>query len=300
MINYYERMQRSIDYIEEHLRDELDIDTIAKMSFFSVTHYYRIFQATVSDSVKEYIRKRRLSSAAVDLVYTHKRIIDIAFDYQFESQEVFTRAFSKLFNVTPGRHRKQKSRVVLYEKVNMYSRSLGDQKVLIKPCIILDKEFKVIGMKSLVKPGDQSIHKLWEDFTKRRHEIKYPITPEVTLGMCEYMPDITEESDFTYITCVEVKDFDDIPKGMTIKTIPYAKYAVFTHKGCLASLKNTYEYIYGTWLPDAGYELAELETIELYDARSYDPDHEDYEFDIFIPLKHLKENTSASKSSDKS
>lgn len=285
MINYCERIQQSIDYIEEHLQDKLDIRVIANNAYFSITHYYRIFQAMVGDSVKDYVRKRRLSKAAVELVSTDKRIIDIAFDYDFESQEVFTRAFIRLFDVTPGRYRKRKSNLALYEKANIYLKDMAANANCISSRFVIDKEFKVVGIKKWVKPEDGSISKEWKEFNRRRHEIEHVVNDNVVLGMCEYMPDVTEESTFLYITCIEVEDFCKVPDGMITKIISPIKYVVFTHKGRLEELRNTYAYIYGTWLPHTGYELVELETIELYDNRSLDPNSKDFEFDIYIPIK---------------
>ncbi|BCN31914.1 AraC family transcriptional regulator [Anaeromicropila herbilytica] len=284
-MNYYDNIQRAIDYIELNLKEDIDVLLVIQMSHFSITHFYRIFQAMVGDSVKSYIQKRRLSNIATELVNSNKRLIDVAFEYGYNSQEVFTRAFNKAFNITPGKYRTQKSKVVLYKKINVYERMLANQGriIYIEPQIILDKEFKLIGMKETVKPGSERIKNLWDSFTSKKSEIKNILTQDTVLGICEYMPNITDESEFSYFAGVEVKDFSDIPKGMLIKIIPNSKYAVFTHKGSLSKLKDTYNFIYGVWLPQSGYELAELDTIELYDSRS---NAADSEFDIHIPLKY--------------
>ncbi len=286
-MNYYERIQKSIDFIEMHLKEEIDLYELANQSFFSVTHFYRVFQAMVGDSVKDYIRKRKLSNAAIDLLSTDKRLIDIAFDYSFESQEVFTRAFARAFGITPGRYRKQKNRLFLFEKANVKLKNLKSENggIYMEPKIIYDKEFKIVGIKGVVKPGSSLISDLWCEFGSKRTEIRNVVNPDVTLGLCEYMPNITDDSEFSYCACVEVTDFQSIPKEITTKTIPPSKYAVFTHKGSMAGLKGTFDFIYGKWLPKSGYELAERDTIEWYDSRSSDLSSPDYEFDIYIPLK---------------
>ncbi|MGM1044993.1 MAG: AraC family transcriptional regulator [Bacillota bacterium] len=283
-MNYYDKIQKSIDYIEQHLKDNLSTCSIAEQAFFSVTHFYRIFQAMVGDPVKEYIRKRRLSQTAIELLTSDIRIIELAIDYGFESQEVFTRAFSKQFGITPGRYRRQKEKIVLYEKVNVEKKAqmkLNSVSFFV-PRIILNKTFHVVGLKQIVNPGSDSIGTLWAAFHVRRSEIECPSSTDAWLGLCEYMPDITDESDFTYTACIEVYDFNNIPNGMTIKTVQCSKYAVFTHRGSLNDLKKTYNYIYGVWLPESGHELAELDTMEYYDYRASGSDSE---FDIYIPVK---------------
>jgi AraC family transcriptional regulator len=103
-MDHIERIQRAIDYIEEHLKDELPIESIADVAYFSMWHFQRVFGAIIGDSVKEYVRKRRLASALIELTSTDRRILEIAIDHQFESQESFTRAFkaarSKVVRVT--------------------------------------------------------------------------------------------------------------------------------------------------------------------------------------------------------
>jgi len=283
-MNYYAKIQEVIDFIEDNLKEDIDVLSIAQRSCFSVTHFYRMFQAMVGDTVKSYIQKRRLSNAAVELIQSNKRLIDIAFSYRYNSQEVFTRSFSKAFGITPGRYRTQKSKLVLYRKVNVYQRMLTylKQGIFIEPNIILDKEFKIVGIKEIVKPSSKSIANLWHNFTSTKSNIKGLVSQDAVFGVCEYMPNITDESEFYYFAGAEVTSFYDTPKGMSMKIIPSSKYAVFTHKGPITELKNTYNFIHGIWIPQSGYELAELDTLELYDSRAT---MTDCEFDIYIPIK---------------
>ena len=171
-----------------------------------------------------------------------------------------------------------KKRTVLYEKVSATQKMLAklNQENSIIPQIIFDREFRVVGIKRTVKPGDNSIKNLWDDFNLRKSEIESVARPDILLGLCEYMPDITDEDEFAYITCIEVNGFNNIPEGMVTKNIPHSKYAVFTHRGPIEELKSTYDFIYGY----SGYELAELDTIELYNTNNAS-----FEFSIYIPIK---------------
>jgi len=99
-------IQKTIEWIEAHLHEQISPDDIDVVSGFSKYHFHRVFQTSVGMSVSEYIRIRRLAKAASILLNTDERIIDIAFYYQFESQESFTRAFKKLYGLPPGQYRK--------------------------------------------------------------------------------------------------------------------------------------------------------------------------------------------------
>ncbi|BBI34290.1 AraC family transcriptional regulator [Cohnella abietis] len=212
-MNYYDKIIKTIDFIEIHLKEDLSPNNLAEQAFFSVTHFYRIFRGMVGESVKEYIRKRRLSQSAIELLASEKRIIEIAMEYGFDSQETYIRAFMKMFGITPGRYRRCKDNIVLYEKAN-------------------------IG------------HRLHQ----RR----------------------ADTSSFS------VAQSDQVPLGMIKRTIPSSKYAVFTHCNYKDHLKDIYQYIYGVWLPDSGYEVAELDTIECYE---FIKGHSTNGLDIYIPIK---------------
>ncbi|WP_433596290.1 helix-turn-helix domain-containing protein [Lysinibacillus xylanilyticus] len=99
-------IQKTINWIESHLHEQISANDIDVVTGFSRYHFHRVFQTSVGMSVTEYIRMRRLANAASVLLNTDERIIDIAFYYQFESQETFTRAFKKLYYLPPGQYRK--------------------------------------------------------------------------------------------------------------------------------------------------------------------------------------------------
>lgn len=142
-MNYYERIQKSIDYIEERLTAPIDIELAAREAYMSISNFYRMFYALVGYTIKDYIRTRRLCSAAQDLLNTGKRIIDIAVEYQFESQEAFTRAFKSYFKVTPGKFKMLRNQIKYVERVNLmdkyFEANVNDDKY---PDIKVLKELK--------------------------------------------------------------------------------------------------------------------------------------------------------------
>ncbi|BCJ94068.1 hypothetical protein acsn021_16370 [Anaerocolumna cellulosilytica] len=105
MGNRKETVAKIIDYIEEHLQDNLDLDEIAKQAGYSKYHLERIFAKENGSTIYQYIKKRRLTEAARQLVFTDKPIIEIAFGAKYESQQAFTHAFRTLYQVTPQIYR---------------------------------------------------------------------------------------------------------------------------------------------------------------------------------------------------
>ncbi len=105
-MDYLERVQESLKYIEDNLTSSITLDDLSRQAYFSSYYFHRLFQSVVGEPLMEYVRKKRLVYAADDLLYTDNNIVDIAFEYQFNSQDVFSRAFKRLFGVTPNEYRK--------------------------------------------------------------------------------------------------------------------------------------------------------------------------------------------------
>lgn len=83
-MNYYERIQKSIDYIEDKLKEDIEIEKAAQEAFMSCSNYYRMFFALTGHEVKEYVRHRRISNAVTDIKETDESILAIALNYGFE------------------------------------------------------------------------------------------------------------------------------------------------------------------------------------------------------------------------
>lgn len=285
-MNYIIRFKNALNYIEENLTSHIELEEIANKAYFSLYHFHRIFGAIVGDNMKEFIRKRRLTEAGNDLIKSNERIIDIAFKYQFGSQAAFTRSFKKMYGITPMQYRKNGENLVLYQKKKLTDIRLKhlDGGISMEPKIIEKDSFMAVGMKYYGSNKNNETLELWKTFNSRMGEIKNVVNDKIAMGVCEFVENFTDESKFTYFACQEVDSFKNIPQGMQGLTVEKNKYAVFTHKGPVDRLGDTYEYIYGSWLPRSEYQLAESHDFEYYDER-FNPGHKDSELDIYIPIK---------------
>jgi AraC-type DNA-binding domain-containing proteins len=102
----YSKVGDTVEYINKNLDDKISLDELSQKAHLSKYHYHRIFHKITGESVGKYITKRRMEKAAEELAETDEPIIDIAFKYQYSSQESFTRAFMRIYNLTPGKYRK--------------------------------------------------------------------------------------------------------------------------------------------------------------------------------------------------
>lgn len=292
-MEHLRQIQRAIDYIEDHLDQELAFDSIAKVAGFSKWHFQMVFSSAVGDTLKEYIRKRRLTAAVIALGTTESRILDIALTAGFESQEAFSRAFKQMFGKNPGECRRDGIQSVLSQSKPKITMAYLDHLyggINMQPVFKVIEEKRVIGLGtkfiSTLSPDNNNqsvIPALWDQYVPRGHEIKSRIS-WADMGVC-FDPGQakTHPDECFYIAGTEVKSTDVVPVGMMTMTIPAGRYAIFTHKGSLQKLPMTMKYIYGSWLPKSGEKLREAPDLEIYDQR-FKPDSEDSELDVYIPV----------------
>lgn len=101
----WEAIQKTIDYIEEHITEEFNIETLADIAGLSPFYFQRLFNRLVKRPVGEYTKLRRLAQSANALKGKSTRILDIAVNYGFSSHANFTRAFKETYGITPDEYR---------------------------------------------------------------------------------------------------------------------------------------------------------------------------------------------------
>lgn len=118
-------IQQTIDFIEDHIGEELDIDMLAEKIFTSPFYFQKIFTILCDCTASEYIRNRRLTLAGYEIIDTHRSILDIALQYGYESHESFTRAFTRFHGLTPSEARKNQSNLKAFSRISVKSNLTG-------------------------------------------------------------------------------------------------------------------------------------------------------------------------------
>lgn len=155
-----------------------------------------------------------------------------------------------------------------------------------EPNIKTKPAFTLVGLRYFGRNQHGEIPKLWETLNHRVEELGgLPHnTQEAAIGLCITPDDEPTEGDFEYVAGFPVSKVDMVPEDFIVRHVPEQTYAVFEHKGDLASLSETYEYIYETWLPQSGFELASKMDFEYYneDFKDFEPDSVFY---IYLPIR---------------
>ena len=164
MQGWIEGLQHSIDFIEEHLTDPLDIEEIAGKAALSPFYYQRIFGALCGMTVGEYIRARRMSQAAQELARTGAKVIDVALKYGYDSPDSFTKAFLRFHGVSPSMAREPgaslRSFAPLHIKISLEGGSMMDYRIVEKA------PFTIVGVKRPFNSDTsyQEIPKFWDEW----------------------------------------------------------------------------------------------------------------------------------------
>ncbi|MEF3305385.1 AraC family transcriptional regulator [Paenibacillus sp. GYB003] len=291
-MNYTESVTKAIAYIEEHLAGDITPEEIAARVGYSPYHFHRIFQSVTRSSVSEYIRKRRLTHAAYDLFYSDLRIVEIAVKYRFESQEAFTRAFQHLFSITPGQFRKQTDmKDTLFR--TMEKKALDEaglkhlhERMSLEPVYVATGTLQLVGME-IRGVNSRDVGRLWSRFRQRAAEIATRRGPESVFYALIELTGVRWE--VSYTACVEVEEAGRLPEGMVYKVLPSGTYAVFSHRGSLERLSDTFDYIYNIWLPKSGKLRTNDPEFARYDERYLGPTNENSEIDIYIPINPISQ-----------
>jgi AraC family transcriptional regulator len=273
-MNYLDQIQRGVDYIETNLDTPIAINAVAREAGMSQWHFQRTFRGLTGDTVKAYIRARRLALALDLLLYSEQRIIDIALEADFESQESFTRAFKAAFAITPAQYRKAGKRHPVPKKIRFDKDYLAhiNRGLNTVPEIHVQKEMHLIGMRTSFFGTDseknnigEKLPPLWQQFLARLSTIRNTVGG-TCYGIVRQLQENSDSDELEYFCAIEVAGPTNIPQGMLAITNPAATYAKFTHKGAANLIDDTVNYIYSTWLPQSGKRHTYAADLEFYGA----------------------------------
>lgn len=291
-MDYRSALEQAIIYIEGRLGEDIKVEDVAKAAGYSYYHLNRQFSAVLGESVGGYIKKRRLAEAAKELIYTDKRIIDIALDCGFESSEAFSRAFKAVHRVSPQVYRRNRLDTFISAKMRLDTGLLNHLacNVTVHPKIVELPEIMVAGVRGETTLRDNRLQDLWSRANSVSTQIPNRVAGGRGFGICEACRENTlytmnDAVLFTEVAGVEVTSFEGLPDSFVRKILPGGRYAVFTHRGSLSKLSQTFEYIWGTWFLTTKEEMDGREDFELYDERFLGYDNPDSELDLYIPVR---------------
>jgi AraC family transcriptional regulator len=280
-MDWLRRTNRVLDYIEDHLTDDIDYEEIGKISLCPSGLFQRVFSTLTGISLSEYIRRRKLSKAAMELAEGTESVLDVAIKYGYDSADAFTVAFKRVNGITPSQAREQGVELIHYPKLSFTMKIKGELKMKYK--MIKKPTFTVVGV-SIQTTHDEnmknhSIPNFWTAFNAGKTGEKLCIlAPDKPfLGVCYgEKPDGT----FRYMIGVESLKTD---KDLESLTIPAANWAVFESIGPMPeAIMKVWGEIFQDFLPSGNYDHADMPDFESYPEANPDSDH--YRCEVWIPV----------------
>ncbi len=282
-MEWVDRLNQSIDHIEEHLTDEIDYEQLARIACCSAYHYQRMFTYMAGITLSEYIRRRKMSLAAVDLQSGDERIIDIAEKYGYRSPTAFNRAFQSFHGIAPSSVRN--------EGVSVRSFSPIVFRITVKGATEMDyrietkEAFRIIGVSA---PLDKEIESNFMAVPKMWQEASVNGTIQKLAGMMDTPPmgllgvsACNDQEQWRYFIAVSsTKTSDEFEEY----TVPASTWAIFSGTGTGQSIQGSEQRIITEWLPTSGYEYADAPDIEVY----LDPDPQNARYEVWIPVTKKK------------
>jgi len=253
-----EGIQNAVDYIEDNLTQQLSISDIASKAFVSPFYFQKIFSVLCGFTVGEYIRCRRLALAGQELSAGSSRVLDIALKYGYESQDSFSRAFTKFHGITPSSAKEKGAKLKDFAPIQIILTLKGGTVMDYK--IVEKASFTIMGKvkRFNTETSYTEIPQFWNEHYASGGG-------DIIRGMFGACVD-SDGKNFDYFIADLYAPFIDIPKDCTTFTFQAGTWAVFPYNGkCPEALQEVNTKIWSEWVPNCReYELAGNYNIEFY------------------------------------
>lgn len=316
---YKARINKALDYIEHNIDEKLNLEDIAKSANFSKFHFHRIFTAFVGESPNCFIQRIRIEKAANSLLLNpEKSITAIALDCGFSSSSSFARLFKESMGVSASRWRNENSKISKVDSNFSITNSNDSEDMKSGISYFVNRE--AIGTKPelLTKLRRYSMNnnvtvKKFDDMpvVYVRHIGAYQGKEELfgalfgklfkwagprgllnnsdlkVLSVYHDNPEITDDEKLRVSVCLTAPEDTDVSGEIGKMVVPGGEYAVGHFRINPDEYQQSWDMMYGKWLPNSGYQPDDRPSFELcLNDPSKDPEGM-HEVDICIPVMPL-------------
>ncbi|MDR9746197.1 AraC family transcriptional regulator [Paenibacillus taichungensis] len=288
-MNTLARLNEGLSYIEENLMDSVDMKEVARIACCSEYHFTRMFSFLSGITLSEYIRRRRLTLAALELSRNDSKVIDVALKFGYTSPDSFARAFQSLHGVTPSEAKNHSPSLKAFPRMTFQLTIQGGSEMNYR---IEDKEpFRIVGISKRVpivfNGVNPDIAAMYQRLTPELIETIKGLSNVQPLGIISASAHFSEERMEEkgeldhYIGAATTQE---APEGLAQLEVPASTWAVFTSIGPFpGTLQDVWGRIYSEWFPSSDYELSEGPEI-LWNEHK-DTTSLQYRSEIWIPIQ---------------
>lgn len=287
-MNYVDIIEDAINYIEENLETDINLEMLAQKYFLSKFYYHRIFTAVMGITLKEYISKRKLNYALSLLKLTKKPMVEIALLIGYGSQESFIRAFKANYGVTPGSVRRGESSLKLLGKPEIVQRTFKNfnSDVITEFSFVEKQEIELVGFFAQVDLADKDIQKKIAEKTEKF--LKNPRIKEIYSNNTSYSVSFADQNNSqvinTFFGIENILGYSDDEKISTLVIHPLL-YAKFCYKGDMLFIGDTVIQDLLRWMRIS---KIEVELLDITFLQIYDPEYNhNSKFELYLPIHTL-------------
>ena len=264
---YRQRLTLVIDYIHGHFDSDLDVNTLAEVAMMSPYHFHRIYRELAQETVNGTVRRLRLQRAAVDLIHSEQPLSEIAKKVSYGSLEAFSRAFTRQFGESPSEYREAKRKQRRIVDQSFIAMLPAEKKVYENMFTVEIMHFEEMNVATYSHQGNyMEIGAVFEKLFMYGVSQDLAAKDTRSFGLYYDDPKSVDESELRSKACATIPADavligDDAPEKMLI---PAGRYATLLFKGSYAELDEPYDWMFGEWLPNSGYEAADFPPMEEY------------------------------------
>ena len=194
-MDWIQTLSKTIQFIEAHLTTNISVEKIAKQAFSSSSHFQLIFHVVMGITIGEYIRNRRLSLAAQDLLEPGAKIIDVAARYKYDTPESFSKAFTRFHGIAPSKA--QRGNIKVFQPLTINISVQGGFDMSRK----LIEDFLLLDISSIEERSAEAYKKLasWAGQARGRNPNVFDALTEWVLDDSKWTDDHMEENEWIFI-----------------------------------------------------------------------------------------------------
>lgn len=279
-MEWLERLNHAIQYMEDNMKGSIELDEVAKIAGCSTYHFQRMFAYMADVTLTEYIRRRKMSLAAVDLGDESNKVIDIGLKYGYDSPTAFNRAFKNVHGIAPSMAREDGIVLKAYPPISFRITIKGDCAMNYR--IEKKDAFRVVGismpLEKEIEKNFVNVPKMWGNAAADGTIPKLASLMEgEPMGVLGVSACNEAENWRYYIAVASQKEIDD---SLEEYIIPASTWAIFIGEGTGKSIQELEKQIVTDWLPTSGYEYGNAPDIEVY----LNPDPLNTKYEVWIPV----------------
>jgi len=280
-MEWIERLNDAIGYIEEHLTDEIDYEQLGRIACCSSYHFQRMFSYMAGMPLSEYIRRRKMSLAAVDLQSRDMKIINVAEKYGYQSPTAFNRAFQSVHGIAPSAVKAEGVLIKSFPPIVFKITVKGVEEMNYR--METKEAFRIAGVSV---PLHKDIEKNFAVIPSKWQEISENGTLQRLIGMMDTPPmgvlgvsTCNDTEPWRYYIAVSTSQPVN-ENELEEYIVPAATWAIFSGEGTNQSIQELERRIVTEWLPTSGYEYGNAPDVEVY----LNPDPQNAQFEVWIPV----------------